>query len=183
MGARGPLAKPVEARQGHGDLVIAEVFDDALEIPTPPEQLHPAVARQWDVFWVSEVAHVLAASDLPAVERLFLYRSEWWETHDIYAGLAYTAGPEVEDDAPLAAKLVLGSAKQLTLHPLAKRLLELESAIDKLETQLGLTPMARARLGIAIGTQKLTWQQVAAGSSPATLPAGAGISDTEELGV
>lgn len=170
MGARGPLGKSADDRQGHTDLVKAEVFDEALDVPIPPEGMHPAVVRQWEAFWVSDVTRVLAETDLPAVERLFLYRSEWWEVHDAYRAL---------EDGQV---IVLGSAKQLTFHPTADRLLKLEAVIDKLESQLGLTPMARARLGVTLAQNQLTWQQVAAGKPTGqqaiTIP-----TDTKELGV
>lgn len=171
MGARGPLAKR-EGRVGHTTPVTAQVFDVAPTAPPVPEGLHAAVTEQWLAFWQSEASHVLADSDLPAVERLFRYRSEWWETEEDWRRM---------DDA---LRITTGSQGQLKIHPLAERILKLEATITALEDKLGLTPRARAQLGIAIGQYKLTWQEVAAGQQKA-IEGGTNtpVLDTDDLGV
>lgn len=56
---------------------------------------------------------------------------------------------------------------------------DLEALIAKLEDKLGLSPLARARLGIEIGQAQLTWAEVmkggargevASGQTPRALP-------------
>lgn len=179
MGARGPLAKTV-GRQGHTTPVRAQLFDEAPDHPPVPEGLCPAVARQWEAFWYTDTARVVADSDLPAVERLFRYRSEWWETEEVYRAMG--AFPH-----EVGQRVVEGSQGQLKMHPLADRLIKLEATMTALETKLGFTPMDRARLGITIGQYQLTWQEVAAGEGQNALPAGADEEaepiDTEDLGV
>ena len=52
--------------------------------------------------------------------------------------------------------VVRGSKDQLRLNPVADLVTKLETIILRLETELGLTPMSRARLGIATGQAQLT---------------------------
>lgn len=80
-------------------------------------------------------------------------------------------------------RITVGSQGQLKIHPLAERLLKLEATITALEDKLGLTPRARAQLGIAIGQYKLTWQEVAAGDAKRAVEAGPPVLDTDDLGV
>jgi P27 family predicted phage terminase small subunit len=47
--------------------------------------------------------------------------------------------------------VVRGSTGQIRTNPLAEHALKLETQILRLENELGLTPMARQRLGIAVG--------------------------------
>lgn len=53
-------------------------------------------------------------------------------------------------------RISTGSTGQLVIHPLASYLSQLQTTMKACETELGLTPMSRVRLGIAIGEQKLT---------------------------
>lgn len=152
MGARGPLAKR-EGRQRRGAPVTGELQAAAPATPEPPADLHADVLLQWQDFWDSQAAQVLADIDLPALHRLFRYRSEW---HSVADRLRVIGGGDV----------VEGSAGQLRMHPLSERLIKLETTITALEDKLGLTPMARARLGISLALNQLTWQQVAQSGRP-----------------
>lgn len=158
MGLRGALAR--------NDSV--KLVNDEVDIPAPPPDLHPELERQWFEYWTSDVARAADVVDIPLIRRLFCYRDEWHRTN-----IAYRLLPEDE-------RVVAGSrnADALRMHPFTKRLADLEDMIQKIENQLGLSPLSRARLGIELGQAKLTWAQVqkAAGapvSSGATaLPVG-----------
>jgi hypothetical protein len=54
-----------------------------------------------------------------------------------------------------ADPVVAGSNAQDVINPRAKYALELHKQIDKLETQLALSPMARARLGVKVAVGQL----------------------------
>jgi P27 family predicted phage terminase small subunit len=53
-------------------------------------------------------------------------------------------------------RIVKGSTGQPVLNPLSQYLQQLLAEINKAEAELGLTPLARMRLGIAYGEAKLT---------------------------
>lgn len=120
-------------------------------IPAPPDDIHPDLLAEWDTYWSSSVALAADQVDLPMIRRLFTYRDEWLRLHVAYSAL------DPED------RIIAGSRNRdnLRIHPFADRMTKLESEISKLEDKLGLSPLARARLGIEIGNQKLTWQQLA----------------------
>jgi uncharacterized protein YgfB (UPF0149 family) len=58
------------------------------------------------------------------------------------------------------ATTVRGSTGQPVLNPLAKRLDQLEAQIKGFEQQFGMTPKARADLGIAAGNAAMTAEQL-----------------------
>jgi P27 family predicted phage terminase small subunit len=58
-------------------------------------------------------------------------------------------------------RIVKGSTGQPVLNPLSQYLQQLLAEINKAETELGLTPLARMRLGIAYGEAQLTALELA----------------------
>lgn len=142
MGTRGPLPEPTEVTVLPPG-VVGEGGE--LTLPTPPRGLLPVTRRRWVAFWESGLGRVVQEVGLPAVSRLFRYYDEWERLEK-----EYRAGP----------RTVEGSQGQQVINPLADRLAKLEDLISRLEDKCGVTPLARARLGIAIGESKLTWQQV-----------------------
>jgi phage terminase small subunit len=59
-----------------------------------------------------------------------------------------------------AALLGTGSKGQAIINPLILLTLKLEEKILKLEQELGLTPLARQRLGIAYGEAQMGFKQL-----------------------
>lgn len=57
-------------------------------------------------------------------------------------------------------RLVAGSMGQPVLNPLGTYLATLESQISKMETEFGVGPLSRMRLGIATGQAALTAQEL-----------------------
>jgi P27 family predicted phage terminase small subunit len=86
--------------------------------------------------WALPVASLYNEADLPALRRLFRLR-------DTEARLAR----KVRTDDFMG----VGSQGQPIAHPLMAQLGSLGLEIRQLESMFGLTPAARARLGLAIG--------------------------------
>lgn len=65
---------------------------------------------------------------------------------------------EYERVLPVLTKtrLVKGSMGQVVLNPLAAYLDSIKAELARAETELGLTPLARLRLGITYGVARLT---------------------------
>ena len=86
--------------------------------------------------------------DLPAFYRLFQYYDENERATRVIVRL----GNE--------GLLSVGSTGQPTINPLINLTLKLEEKILKLEQELGLTPLARQRLGIAFGEAQMGFKQL-----------------------
>lgn len=144
---RGKLPKPDGERQGRAKrksgLVIA-FSQRTVDVPAAPSGLLVATRREWDSYWASHVSNATIDADMPAVERLFMLRDEWRRCFRVYR----------------EHRLVEGSKGQARINPLADQAHRLEQAISKLEAELGLTPLARARLGLTMGEAQLTLDQL-----------------------
>lgn len=115
-----------------------------LSIPDPPIRLTKVAKEVWESFWSSEVSRVVDTSDHYALRR-------WIQA--------------VNDREKIAAKvrkmpLVDGSQGQPVMNPLAKRLGSFDAEILKFEIQFGMTPKARADLGVSAGTAAMTAAQL-----------------------
>ncbi len=82
--------------------------------------------------------------DLPRIER-------WIETSDEY---------EKVNAILKQTRLVQGSMGQPALNPLVRYLSVLLGELGAAETELGMTPLARQRLGIAYGQARLTAREL-----------------------
>lgn len=110
-------------------------------LPKPPAGLLKVSKDRWADFWGSPVADAVdRRSDMHRVTR--------W----------ITAVDEYERCMPVLRKtrLVKGSMGQPVLNPLAGYLAQVEASLRAAEADLGLTPMARLKLGITFGQAKLT---------------------------
>jgi P27 family predicted phage terminase small subunit len=113
-------------------------------VPEPPEGLLESTLEAWRTYWRSDVAQAVGDENRVTVRRLF----------------------ELIDQRDRAMEIVRqtlvvrGSKDQLRLNPVADLVTKLETAILRLETELGLTPMSRARLGIATGQAQLTLEEI-----------------------
>jgi P27 family predicted phage terminase small subunit len=144
MGARGPVGRPGEHRHGHREAPVVELVQSRpdVTVPKPPPGMLAATRRAWARYWQSDVATVATEADRDLVERLFVFRDE-------HARALRTLRATGE-------RMVSGSRSQPRLSPLLDLVFKLEGAIHTLETELGLSPLARARLGIAVGQATLT---------------------------
>jgi len=116
----------------------------AAQHPAAPKGLGKFAKDLWGRFWTSDVAGVIEDPDLYALKR-------WIESVDERERLLR---------AVRKATTVRGSTGQPVLNPLAKRLDQLEGQIERFERQFGMTPKARADLGIATGNAAMTAAQL-----------------------
>lgn len=147
MGRRGPLKKPQERAQGHRPHTgtsLTVIPGKAVDAPEPPKGLLKSSREAWDAYWQSDVAQVAQEVDMPAIRRLF-------EAYDQY---------ERAMKITKTALAVKGSTGQIRVNPVAEYAMKLDTQILRLENELGLTPMARQRLGIAVGQAQLTLAQI-----------------------
>jgi P27 family predicted phage terminase small subunit len=129
-------------------------------VPKPPTGLLATTRRAWARYWSSEVSRVVTDADYDLIERLFVLRDE-------HARALRTLRATGE-------RMVSGSRSQPRLSPLYDLVFKLEGAIHTLESELGLSPLARARLGIAVGQATLTAAQLNAMTRDRVQPGGLG---------
>jgi P27 family predicted phage terminase small subunit len=171
VGLRGPIPKDATRRQGHRkgpaltvlpgnpkpepmstgqnpaktDPKSAKTGPKSREMRAP-KGLLAATKRIWSAYWNSPASR---AAD-PGADR---YRVERWiTTVDEYERI---------NAAFKQTRIVKGSTGQPVLNPLSQYLQQLLAEINKAETELGLTPLARMRLGIAYGEAQLTALELA----------------------
>lgn len=165
MGKRGPLPQPNP--QGHrkrADLAIVQPpTDDDVDIPPAPSGLLKITRDRWDAYWKSSVAQVAEECDLPAIHRLFRN----YDQHERAMKVVRKA---------LAVK---GSRGQIRVNPVAGYALQLEQQILRLENELGLTPMARQRLGLTAAQTQLTVAQMNALVGASDPPAEGDVIDVD----
>jgi P27 family predicted phage terminase small subunit len=153
MGRRGPLPKEEGRAQGHrqrkqpaGVSTSAAVLRQVAvpDVPEAPEGLLESTLESWRVYWRSDVAQATTEAGRPTVRRLFELYDQRERAMEIVK----------------QTLVVRGSKDQLRLNPVADLVTKLETIILRLETELGLTPMSRARLGIATGQAQLTLEEI-----------------------
>lgn len=135
MGSRGPLPKDEGLRQNRrarSNLRLIDRHDPETPIPDAPEELSPARLADWERYFSSPLAGLVAETDLSAVRRLWSY----YQQHDDLKAIFQRGA------------MVSGSQGQPRINPAHDAMLKLETAIHRLENELGLTPSARLRLGI-----------------------------------
>ena len=137
--------KPIGTAVGHRKASPLAVVGPIDAIPDPPRGLLQVSIRRWSAFWRSPVAGAIdLRSDLPRLER-------WIQDVDEYE----RAGKALRSN-----RLVRGSQGQPVLNPLAAYLHQLDTRIRATETDFGMTPMARIRLGIAVGEAARTLSEL-----------------------
>jgi P27 family predicted phage terminase small subunit len=111
----------------------------------PAPRMSRTLQDSWKTLWRSELAaHWNHDSDLLAMKRLF-------SLYDRLAKYEKEAGTEA---------LVRGSTGQLVMNPLLKAADTLRGQILALEDRFGLTPMARLKLGIALGSASQSLEEM-----------------------
>ena len=102
----------------------------------PPSPLWSVTTRDaWETFWTSIVAHAAEPVDLHSIRRMFDYidrQQKMWEI--------------VEDEGYVVASERGGDRA----HPLIASIASIEKLIDRLESQFGVRPYSRMRLGLKV---------------------------------
>lgn len=137
--------KPPAERRGHpkkGHAQRPRLIEAAVDLaPKAPKGLGKPGKLIWRRYWSSAVASAIElAADGYLVER---YARLVDELETVY--------PEFQRE-----RLITGSMGQLVMNPLGKYVQELQAQMRTLETQLGIGPLNRMRLGVAIGESTLT---------------------------
>lgn len=104
-------------------------------IPLPPENLAPEAAEFWGIYWSSPLATLTTPTDVVLVRRYAVLLSEW-----------STAMSEFQEQ-----RIVKGSQGQDVLNPRASWITSREAAMTGIEDRLGLSPLSRMKLGVALG--------------------------------
>ena len=145
MAKRGRIQKADSV--GHRDHTIT-ILQGSKELtfqrPKPYRQWLKITKERWDIYWDSDLSQMTQLVDLPALERLFQYYDQIDR-----ANRAIRNGGSKN-------LLGIGSKGQQKLHPMVELVIKLEDKVLKLENELGLTPLARQRLGIAFGEASMS---------------------------
>ena len=141
MGKRGPIAKAQSSLHGRSKAQLTLLQGEDFDPGEPP---FPHQAAEWETYWSSPSGNAARPEDRPAVERLFKLRAHFEAAIGIASG----------------EPKVTGSTGQMRPNPFYATALQLEAAILRLENELGLTPKARAALGLTAAQAGLTVQQI-----------------------
>jgi P27 family predicted phage terminase small subunit len=139
----GPPPKPAERRQRRNERTSTEragvglvaLPGGKIEPPSAPTGLLKASREDWAAFWRSPLGSLVVEADYPALRRLFTLYDERFRA---YQGFR-------------KARLVAGSMGQTVLSPLFAAMKSMDAEIRALEDRFGLSPIARLRLGVALG--------------------------------
>ncbi|HSW41312.1 MAG TPA: P27 family phage terminase small subunit [Patescibacteria group bacterium] len=132
------LPKPDRLRQRTRESQVGMIALDggACVTPPPPRAWLASTAAAWRAYWASPLARAAQIdTDTPAIERLFGLRDE----------------RERMSRVVRRSRVVLGSAGQPRANPLYAQITAFDAEIRQLEDRLGLSPIARLRLGVTFG--------------------------------
>lgn len=174
MGRRGPLAKE---KDEHGRAIPGTVAVQAIAqpqvpagpAPRAPANLHPQARQAWDDFWSSSAASWVDRG--AHMSRLLRWVRDLDTYHRVLDDLTPRKGQVAKRGttargAPLGVVdpqrpwLGRGSRAQVTVHPNAELLNQLEQRIHRTEVEFGMTPYAAVRLAGAGIQGQLTAEQL-----------------------
>jgi P27 family predicted phage terminase small subunit len=143
MAGTGPPPKPAERRQRRNERTstdragvgLVAITGGKLDPPPAPAGLLKRTREDWAAFWASPLGTLVVAADVPALRRLFTLYDERARA---YRGLR---------EFGRLIDLEHGGK----LNPLAGYLKSCDAEIRLLEDRFGLSPIARLRLGVALG--------------------------------
>ena len=149
MGKRGRIPKQKDKLTGHRDSSLSVIQGGkAFETPKANSRWLAKTKRYWNEYWDSDLASTAQKVDFPAFYRLFQFYDEVERANRTIQNMGNSG------------LLGGGSTGQPTINPLITLTLKLEEKILKLEQELGLTPLARQRLGIAFGEAQMGFKQL-----------------------
>ena len=149
MGFRGPVANPNAkghlAKSERASRHVTPMLERDFLIPSPERKWLKKTKNEYLDFWSSDVSKAVDVADLPAIRRLFSLRDEADRLMRLYQ-------QERMIDSPTRGEIV---------NPAGKYAEQLFRQINQLEDRFGLNPISRARLGLTIGQESLTFAQLA----------------------
>ena len=149
MGKRGRIPKQKNKLTGHRDNSLSVIQGGkAFKTPKANSRWLAKTKRYWNEYWNSDLASTAQKVDFPAFYRLFQFYDEVERANRTIQNMGNSG------------LLGVGSTGQPTINPLITLTLKLEEKILKLEQELGLTPLARQRLGIAFGEAQMGFKQL-----------------------
>lgn len=155
--------RPDQKQNHRGDRGLVVVDGGKLDGPPPADpKWMQGTCEAWDAYWSSQVAASVDGDETSVLRRLFDMRDR-----QARAWIRYDEQPYVD-----------GSKGQPVANPALADALALERAILALEDRMGLSPKARANLGIAFGQAALTAADL---NRMALEAAGAGDDDVIEV--
>lgn len=141
---RKPPGARVDNRpQRDRHLAVAEPAE-APEVPLPPAGTLAPTKKWWDEFWRSRHAAAMTPVHMPVLERLAECYDELRRTKKIVD----------------KARIVQGSTGQPVANPLISYKMALQKEIRSLEAELGIGLKSASNLGITMGQEALTAQQL-----------------------
>lgn len=174
MGRRGPLPKQKDehGRAIAGTVAVSHTFAPpsvpAGAAPPAPEGLHPAAAEAWALFWSSSAAVWVDRG--AHMSRLYRWVRDLDTYHRILDDLTPREGKAVSRGTARGAPIGVvdpkrpwlgrGSRAQITVHPNAELLNQLEQRIHRTEVEFGMTPYSQVRLAGAGVQGALTAEQL-----------------------
>lgn len=103
--------------------------------PDPQASWRRETKERWIAYWNDPVSRAASDADRALVDRYFSYLDEWERSLRAYR----------------RRRFVPGSNEQPVLNPLGRFALELEAKLLAIEDRLGVSPLARSKLGLALG--------------------------------
>lgn len=141
---RKPPGTRVDNRpQRDRHLALADEADSP-EIPPPPAGTLAATKAWWNEFWKSRHATAMTPVHMPVLERLVWCYDELRRTQKVVS----------------KARMVQGSQGQPVANPLIGYTMTLQKEIRSLEAELGIGLKSASNLGITMGQEALTAQQL-----------------------
>ena len=131
MGGPGSGRKP---QQGNGTVAIPPAAAGAVAIPRRPTGLADRGRREWPKIWAAGASWLQADQDYPWIEQV----CRAWDDIAEYRKLIKADG-----------LVQTGSQGQPVAHPLIAEVRRCEDTIRKCLAEIGFSPAARARLGLA----------------------------------
>lgn len=129
----GPAPKPAAKRQNRGRSDLGLVTGGG-SAPALPKGLCAQAEDAWKGYWQDVLSGVMRAPDAPMALR-------WVKNLDRYHRLMSEADKE---------PVVTGSTGQCRTNPLYDLALKIEASIKSDEQQLGIGPLNRLKLGVAL---------------------------------
>ena len=120
---------------------------DSPNVPKPDPRWDKRTIKEWNDVWadVEWAANIRAGLHIPALERLFTYKSRWLQLND----QMYTE--------PM---LVLGSRGNDVKNPILSELRELEKMVLQMEKEFGMTLRSASLINLDLGQGELNWAQL-----------------------